>query len=224
MRKGLTMSIVLLLVVSLQVFGSIVPSQVGNDGSQNNVIDSVREEQLHGQYLAFLETLDLVKLEADYAGAVRKVRSLNPDDQKKGLQVLGACDEIDAIALIVGLLDSEDEGVRIHAGLALDHIVSGNELKRRDFAHSDKIVLLPRSPEDIDLRPLAWIILKMMRGSDDGNTAAYAATMAGYLGLSEFRGELKRLLKSRHPAVSRSATYALSVLKSNPNIDESLLW
>jgi hypothetical protein len=219
------MNIMLLLLVSLQVSGAIVPaqqsnvsSQQSNEVSQSKAIDSQREEQLHEQYLAFLATLNPAKIEADYAGAVRKIRSANPDEREKGLQLLGNCDEIDAIALIVELLDSEDRSTRIDAGAALDNLVTSHELKRRDMSQGDKIVLLPRSPEDVDLRPLAWLILKMMRALDDGNTAAYAATMAAYLGLTELKSDLEKLLKSQHRAVSDTAADALLRLKNNPNI------
>ena len=59
---------------------------------------------------------------------------------------------------------------------------------------------------------MAWVILNMLRKSDDGNTHSYAANMIGYLGLEDFDGELRKLQKSRHPAVTRAARNALEML------------
>jgi hypothetical protein len=170
------------------------------------------EEGLHQRYSSFLKKLDAARIKADYPGAIRDIRSHKPGDQTRGLNVLGASGRIDAIPWIVPLLETENDLVRIHAGRVLEQIVSGNELLRRDMSQPEKIVLRPRSAPDVDLTPLAWPILRMMRAPDDGNTAAYAATMAGYLGLPELEGELRKLLKSVHPAVQRSATHALSML------------
>jgi hypothetical protein len=51
----------------------------------------------------------------------------------------------------------------------------------------------------------------MLREPDDGNTHAYAATIVGYLNLTEFRGELKTLwLTSRHPAVQAAVKAAFA--------------
>lgn len=174
---------------------------------------TTREQRLYQEYISFLKGLDAGRMEGDYVAAIRDLKSQEPNDQRRALKVLGASGEIDAIAWIARLIDSDDGGVRVDAGLALERIVSGYELRRRDMSYPEKIVILPRSATDIDLRPLAWLILKMMRLPDDGNTAAYAATMAGYLGLSDFAGELEGLLKSRHPSVRRSAGNALRVLR-----------
>jgi hypothetical protein len=170
------------------------------------------EEGLHQRYSLFLKKLDAARIKSDYPGAIRDIRSPKPGDQIRGLNVLGASGRIDAIPWIVPLLDSENDLVGLHAGRVLEQIVSGNELLRRDMNQPEKIVLRPRSADDVDLRPLGWVILRMMKAADDGNTAAYAATMAGYLGLSEFDGELRKLLKSVHPAVQQSARNALSML------------
>jgi len=178
------------------------------------------ERKLYKQYVSFLDKLDSGRIEKEYPAAIRNIQSEDSDSQKQGLQVLAASGEIGAIGWIIQLLDSEHSDVRIHAGLALEQIVSRNELLRRNMKYPEEIVLLPRSPGDADLRPLGWIILKMMRAPDDGNTAAYAATIAGYLGLSEFEWELKRLLESRHPAVRRSATNALEMIGSYTGNDQ----
>jgi hypothetical protein len=59
---------------------------------------------------------------------------------------------------------------------------------------------------------MSWVILKMLRMPDDGNTHAFAANMIGYLGLREYKDELRQLLTSRHPAVSSAATRAREML------------
>ena len=91
------------------------------------------------------------------------MRSGEPDELTRGLNILGASGKVDAIARIVPLLHSDHELIRLHAGRVLEQIVSGNELRRRDMNQPGRIVLRPRSSDDIDLRPLAWIIVGMMR-------------------------------------------------------------
>jgi hypothetical protein len=71
-----------------------------------------------------------------------------------------------------------------------------------------KVVIKPPGPNDIDLRPIAWLILKMFRTSDP-SVRSYAANMAGYLSLCEFEGELRHMVNSRHPAESRAARSAM---------------
>jgi len=60
-------------------------------------------------------------------------------------------------------------------------VVNNHELKRRDYRHPDRIVIKPPAPGDLDLKPVAWAILKMLRNPDDGNTPANAAAMIGDL-------------------------------------------
>jgi hypothetical protein len=177
-----------------------------------------REQQLLEDYDSFLKRLDPKRIAADYALPVRDVQSKDCAHQERGVRVLGTSGEVDAIPWIVPLLDSACVYGRVYAGWALQEIISKNELLRRDPSHLDTVRLLPRSPNDIDLRPLAWLILQMMRAPDDGNTASYAATMAGYLELREFLPELKLLLKSRHPAVTNSAIYALELIERDGRV------
>jgi HEAT repeat protein len=174
---------------------------------------TVKERQLYQEYISFLRGLDPGRIERDYVAAIRDIKSKRRSDRERGLRVLGASGEIDAIAWIVPLIESNDDGLRIRAGLALDAIVSNYEIERRDMSQPEKIVILPRSPSDVDLRALAWLLLKMMRHPDDGGTAAYAAYMAGLLGIYELEGEIEELLKSRHPSVRNSALSALSQLR-----------
>jgi hypothetical protein len=51
-----------------------------------------------------------------------------------------------------------------------------------------------------------------MLRSEDVNVRSYAATMIGYLGLSEFKGELRELRVSVHPAEAKAAGVALDML------------
>ena len=96
-----------------------------------------------------------------------------------------------------------------------DAVVATHELKRRDKSQPDKVVINPPGPGDVNLRPMSWVIHKMLRMPDDGNTHAYAADMIGYLGLSQYEGDLRQLLASRHPAVSQAASRALEMLGVN---------
>ena len=217
MRIKLKLALILciLLIVSGVSLVAPVQLQFAQQAFSQEAVrpDTTRERRLYQEYISFLRGLDPGRIERDYVAAIRDIKSKKRSNQERGLRVLGASGEIDAIAWIAPLIESNDGGVRIDAGLALETIVSGYELRRRDMSHPDRVVILPRSATDIDLRTLAWLILKMMRLPDDGNTAAYAASMAGYLGLYDLEGELEELLKSRHSSVRDSARYALRILR-----------
>lgn len=184
-----------------------LPSAVGTAEGQED-----REAALKRRYDAFVESLDHRKLAEDYPGAVRNLDSPDPKKQIVGIKTLAATEEVAAIPLIVPFLDSEDRGVRIYAGQALDALVATHQLKRRDKSQPEKVVILPPGPGDIHLEPMSWVILKMLQKPDDGNTHAFAANMIGYGGFDEYQPELRELLKSRHPAVTTAARRALEML------------
>ena len=144
--------------------------------------------------------------------AIEKLDSPDPQVRIAGIKTLAATGEVEVIPWIVPFVDSKDGQVRIYAGLYLSNIVEGQQLKRRDMSQPRRVVIKPLGSDDRDLRPMAWVILNMLRKSDDGNTHSYAANMIGYLGLKEFEGELRKLQKSRHPAVTRAARNALEML------------
>ena len=170
------------------------------------------EAALKQRYDAFVQSLDHRRLAEDYLGAVRNLDSTNPRKQIIGIKTLAATEEVKVIPWIVPFLDSQDRHVRIQAGLSLNAIVATHQLKRRDKSQPEKVVILPPGPGDIDMRPMSWVVLKMLRLPDDGNTHTYAANMIGYLGLVEFEGELRKLLDSRHPAVTTAARRALEMI------------
>ena len=174
------------------------------------------EAALKQSYDAFVQSLDHRRLAEDYPGAVRNLDSDDPKKQVTGINTLAATEEVKAIPWIVPFLDSEDRHVRIQAGLSLNAIVATHQLKRRDKSQPEKVVILPPGPGDIDLRPMSWVILKMLRLPDDGNTHAYAANMIGYLGLEEYEPELRKLLDSKHPAVTAAARRALEMIDVKP--------
>ena len=128
-----------------------LPSAVGTAEGQED-----REQALKQRYDAFVESLDHRKLAEDYPGAVRNLDSPDPKKQIVGIKTLAATEEVAAIPLIVPFLDSEDRGVRIHAGQALNALVATHQLKRRDKSHPENVVILPPGPNDIDLKPISW--------------------------------------------------------------------
>jgi len=177
-------------------------------------VSSPDESALKQRYDAFVKSLKRERIAEEYAGALRQLDSADPSAVAAGVQTLAATGDPAVIPWIVPHLDSGNAEVRISAGACLEKVVSSHELKRRDDRHPDRIVIKPLGPGDLDLRPMAWVVLKMLRKPDDGSTHAYAATMIGYLNLREFEGQMRTLLKSRHPAVTRAAQAALEQLDS----------
>lgn len=99
--------------------------------------------------------------------------------------------------------------------MAISNLVVYYTLKRRDKNIPDRVSIKPITLNDTDLRPLAWLILQMLRLPDcNPNLRSYAATMTGYLNLQIFELEIKMLLESIHPAVVNSAKYAIELLKN----------
>lgn len=176
------------------------------------VADPPDEFALKQTYDAFVKSLDHRSLAKDYPGAIRNLDSPDSKMQTVGIKTLAATEEPRAIPWIVPFLDLGDCGVRIVAGQTLSAIVATHQLKRRDPNRPERVVIFPPGAGDIDLRPLSWVILKMLRLPDDGNTHAYAANMIGYLGLKAYEPELRILLESKHPAVARAAGNALEML------------
>jgi HEAT repeat protein len=168
-------------------------------------------------YDAWLRSLDAESVARDYPGAMKGLRSTDPDRIRTALAMLGFSKAPGAIAHIVPLLDSTEHGVRIEAGLALDRLVSSIQLARRDPARPDAIVLRPRLPGDPDLTPLCWLVRRLCREPNDGSISGYAATMAARLELKGLEPELTALLKSRHPSVRNSALNALQELGLSQN-------
>lgn len=160
----------------------------------------------------YIESLDKDRISREYPQAIKMLRSDDPEAHATGIKTLAATGDLNVVAWLVPFLDSPDSDVRIWCGFHLQSLVAHEALKRRDPRIQDRVVILPRKPDDPDLTPLAWTLARMLEKPDDGNTHAYAATMIGYLGLSEFERNLRALLRSRHPAVTRSAATALEML------------
>jgi len=173
------------------------------------------EEALRGQYDSFVKSLNHKRIAKDYPKAVANLDSSEPKVQIAGIQTLAATEEVEAIPWIVPFLDSEDRGVRTYAGQSLLRVVASHQLKRRDKSQPDRVVIKAPGPGDLDLKPIAWVVVKMLRKPDDGNTHSYAANMAGYLGMEELTGEIQGLLDSKHPAVTNAARNALKMLGVN---------
>jgi HEAT repeat protein len=176
------------------------------------VAQAIEEETAEFRYDMFAERLSTGQFARDYPKAVKNLDSPDSKLRVAALKTLAATGEIAAIPFVVPQLDSKDGDVRIWAGVALQKLVATHELKRRDMSRPTRVVIKPLGPKDTDLRPLAWVIGKMLRKPDDGNTQAHAATMIGYLGLREFEDDLKLLLKSRHPAVQNAAKNAMEMM------------
>lgn len=154
--------------------------------------------------------------------AIKKILSNKLERQIQAVKTLAETGESEVIPWLLLCLDSENSDLRIWTGASLEKLVSSYVLKRRDMDVHDDVIIGHSRPEDKDLRPLAWIVLKMFRKRDDGSTHAYAASMARHLGLHEFERELQRCLHSKHPAVSNKAKWALESLEKQKQYDKEV--
>ena len=179
------------------------------------------EAELKERFDTFMKSVDMLTVSKDYPKAVRKLLSADPEKQVQAVKTLAETGEIEVIPWLLQFLDSEDSTLRIGTGASLEKLVSSYILKRRDMARPEVVLIRPIKSDEKDLRPLAWIVLKMFRRPDDGNTHAYAASMTRYLGLDEFQRELDQCLESRHPAVSNKAKWALESLERQKEYEKA---
>lgn len=173
------------------------------------------EADLKKRYDALLIQLDYVKVAADHPKVIKDLLSGDSAKQVTAVKMLGEAGDPTVIPWLVPFLDSEDTSLRIWAGSSIDNVIATCALKHRDFTRPDQVILQPQGDGEMDLRPFAWIALKMFRKPDDGNTHAYAASVIRYLEVREFEDELRRCLQSTHPAVSEKAKWALQSLGFN---------
>jgi len=177
------------------------------------------EAALKITYINFIDSLDPVKFISHYPKAIKNLLSANYENQKLGIRTLKETQEIEIIPWLISFLDSKDNYVRIEAMMAISNLVVYHTLKRRVMNIPERVVIKPMTLNDTDLRPLAWLILQMLRLPDSNtNLKSYAATMTGYLNLQIFEVEIKMLLNSKHPAVVNSAKYAIELLKKGHQI------
>ena len=173
------------------------------------------EAELKITYTNFIDSLDPVIFFSNYPKAIKNLLSANYENKKLGIRTLKETQEIEIIPWLIPFLDSKDNYVRIEAMIAISNMVVYHTLKRRDKSIPERVVIKPITLNDTDLRPLAWLILQMLRLPDNNpNLLSYAATMTGYLNLEIFELEIKMLLDSRHLAAVNSAKYAIELLKN----------
>jgi hypothetical protein len=173
------------------------------------------EAALRITYINFIDSLDPLVVVNNYPNAIKNLLSANYENKKLGVRTLKETQEIEIIPWLIPFLDSQDSYVRIEALMAISNLVVYHTLKRRDKSIPERVVIKPLTLNDTDLRPLAWLILQMLRLPDSNpNLISYAATMTGYLNLQIFEFEIEMLLDSKHPAVVNSAKYAIELLKN----------
>ena len=166
-------------------------------------------------YINFIDSLDPLVVVNNYPNAIKDILSANYENKKLGIRTLKETQEIEIIPWLIPFLDSKDNYVRIEALMAISNLVVYHTLKRRDMNIPERVVIKLMTLNDTDLRPLAWLILQMLRLPESNpNLISYAATMTGYLNLQIFEFEIEMLLDSKHPTVVNSAKYAIELLKN----------
>lgn len=169
------------------------------------------EEPLRQKFETFIQSLDNIRIANDYPKAIRNLQSTEPQKQILGIRTLAASEEVEIVPWILPFLDSQDIYVQGEAGIAFNRLVSAHALRRRDHSIGDRVVLLPLTPKDVDLRPLAWVALKMIKKDPQGSLGGCAITMVGYLQLNDFAEGLRGIASSDSPR-AKEAEYFLQYL------------
>jgi hypothetical protein len=168
------------------------------------------EDSLKNVYSDFIDSLNPLIIIEDYPKSIKNLLSSSVERQKLGLETLGSTTQIEILPWIIPFLNSKDDYVRIYAIRAINKLVEHYTLKRRDWNISNQVRILPLKSDNVDLRPLAWLVLQNIR-QQEPNIASYAARVAGYLNLNIFREEILLLKQSIHPAVVDSANTTLEM-------------
>ena len=170
------------------------------------------EEELKASYDKFVGGIDSLSVTRKYPEIVKKILSQNPEEQEIALKMLSESQDVDAVPWILLLLDSDNKRVRTYAGYAMKQIISSTALLRRDMEFPGFTVLKPLQKTDVDLKPMAWLVLKLLR-SEDSSWIAYAITMARYLNLYEFEEIIFARRDHRAPAVTNTVKWVIEELK-----------
>ncbi len=175
-------------------------------------IERFNEKELKSNLDNFIAKIDSLSLARKYPEIAKKILSNQTDQQEVALRMLGESQEVIALPWIILLLDSDDKDIKVEAGLAVKNIVSSITLKRRDMNYPQYILLKPSQETDIDLRPIAWIALKLLR-ADEPSLIAYGITITRYLNLYKFEAEILSHKESIHPAVTNTMNWAIEELQ-----------
>ena len=172
------------------------------------VVNKFNEKELKDKFEKFVSRLDSAAISRKYPEITKKILSSNPLQQAIALRMLSESEDVNTIPWAILLLDSDEKYVRTYAGLSIEKVVSSIILKRRDDKYTQYVLIRPIQKDNVDLKPLAWIVLKLLR-SEDPNLSSYAVTMARYLNLYEFEDEILKLADNSHPALSNTVKWAI---------------
>lgn len=187
------------------------------------VVDRFDEKELKDKFEKFISRLDSASVARKYPEITRKILSSNPSQQAIALRMLSESEDVNTIPWAILLLDSDDKYVQTYAGLSIQKVVSSITLKRRDSKYPQYVLIKRIQKDDVELKPLAWIILKLLR-SENPNLSSHGVATARYLNLYEFEDEILKLSKSPHPAVSNTVKWAIEsfILQKKYESNESL--
>jgi hypothetical protein len=168
------------------------------------------------EYERFAKELDADGFALGYAQTMKDLQSEDDATRMRALKVCGASGDLRSIPRVVEQLLKGKRETRVWAGLALENVVSGYTLRRRDLSKGEGIWIAPKGKGDADLQPLRWIILEMFC-SNDSNLQSYAATMTSYLNLSELEPVLRVVYKGQLPPHYPFAQHAPEEAKEDEN-------
>lgn len=162
-------------------------------------------------YSKFAGQQDVAGFAQDHTAAVKDLQAEQLAVRLRAIRECAASGDPRCIPLIVAQIHSTNRDLQIEAGAGLERIVTGCVLQRRDPSVRDRVEILPLREGDVDLRPLEWVVVEMLR-SGEPNLQAYGAGMAGCLNLRDLEPILRATHGSRHPAVYHAVEQAFDQL------------
>ena len=175
------------------------------------------EREMRRQYEAYLPALDFVGLASEQPKLIQDLMSGNPEWQRAAVETLGQSRDLRAVPWMVWLLDSEDWILQTMTGASIYCVISSFPVEQPADSRPDAATVRQPANPKTDIRPFAWVVLKMIRNPC---AEGYAIRLAGHMKLAEFEDELRRFLRSRQTATSEDAKDALQKLGFEVGKDE----
>ena len=175
------------------------------------------EHEMRRRYEACLPALDFVSLASEQPKLIQDLMSGNPEWQRAAVKTLGESRDLRAVPWMVWLLDSEERILQTMTGVSIYRVISSFPVEQPEDSRPDAAAA--RSPVNpkTDIRPFAWVVLKMIRNPC---TEGYAIFLSEHMKLAEFEDELRKFLYSRQPGASHAARGALQKLGFEVGKDE----
>src|ERR1035437_5078505 len=143
----------------------------------------------------YLQSLDSADFAKNYPKLLKNLLSIDRKTQYDTLLRMGTLAEINSLPILVTIYQNSANEIRLFAAVDIETTISHYSRGRYDYTNPNHPTLRPLTKDEPDFRPLAWIVLTMLRDNDP-QIQTNGAVLAGYLELRQFKSELQTVAQS----------------------------